>query len=498
MKRIFPSSFYNLMTLIGTMVAGVSVGLIIFMIVLESVAENPNPYMGIFTFVLLPFILMIGLGMIFFGIFREHRRARLGKPHGLHLPQIDLNNPRHRTAFTWVSIGTILMLSVIGFTSFQAYEHTESDEFCGETCHTVMEPEYTAYQFSPHAKVGCVQCHIGSGASYFVKSKLSGSYQVYSVLFDKYPKPIPTPIENLRPAQQTCEQCHWPKHFFSEKQHENTYFLSDEQNTKWTLNYLMKIGGGNVEAGPTSGIHWHMNISHEVTYAALDRERLIIPWIRSRTPDGKETIYRSTEITVSDDSIAKSFQRKMDCIDCHNRPTHIYHPPARSVNHIMALGWIDPKIPNVKSIAVKALELPYTTKQIGLDSIKLYINDYYKENYPEVVVSMKPQIDSTIVQVQKIFSRNYFPEMKVNWKNFNNNIGHLYYPGCFRCHDGKHVTPEGKVLSKDCNTCHTILAQKFEQDTLRISLGGVDYQHPVDIGDAWKEMNCSDCHNSNQ
>ncbi len=495
MKRIFPQSFYNIITLLGAAIVGISIMLIVFLIVLEATAENPNPYMGIIAFVILPLFLGIGLVMILVGILREHRRERLGKPHGLHLPQIDLNNPRHRTAFTVFVFGTFLFLGIGVFTSFKAYEHTESDEFCGETCHQVMEPEFTAYQYSPHARVGCVQCHIGSGASYFVKSKLSGSYQVYSVLFNKYPKPIPTPIENLRPAQQTCEQCHWPKHFYSEKQHTNTYYVSDEKNTKWTLNLLMKIGGGNVEAGPTSGIHWHMNIGHEVTYAALDRERQIIPWISSKTPGGKETIYRSTEISVSDDSLKNVFHRRMDCIDCHNRPSHIYHPAARSVNHVMTLGWIDPKLPEAKSISVKALEAGYSTKQGGLDSIGLTIQEFYASTYPDVAREKKAEIEKTIEEVRKIFSRNYFPEMKVNWKNFNNNIGHLYYPGCFRCHDGKHVSDEGKVLSKDCNTCHTILAQQFEQDTLRLSLGGVEYQHPVDIGDAWKEMNCSDCHN---
>jgi hypothetical protein len=495
MKKKFPPSFYNLITLVGTAIAGVSLALIIFLIILEMFASQSKPYMGIITFVILPIILFVGIFLGIFGIIREHRRDRLGKPHGLRLPQIDLNNPRHRTAFTFFSIGTIFLLALSAFGSFKAYEYTDSDRFCGETCHKVMEPEYTAYQYSPHARVGCVQCHIGSGADWFVRAKISGSYQVYAVLFNKYPTPIPTPIENLRPAQQTCEQCHWPKHFFSEKEHVNTYYLSDEHNTKWTLNLLMKIGGGNIEAGPTSGIHWHMNIAHEVTYAAIDTQRQVIPWVRSRTPDGKETIYRSTEITISDDSLKKSSVRRMDCIDCHNRPTHIYHPPARSVNHIMSLGWIDPKLPNIKSVAVQALENPYITKQAGIDSIKRIITEYYQQHYADILSSQHVKIDSAIAEVQKIYSRNYFPEMNVNWKNFNNNIGHLYYPGCFRCHDGKHVNNEGKVLSKDCNVCHTILAQQFEQDTLRLSLSGIDYKHPVDVGDAWKETNCSDCHN---
>jgi nitrate/TMAO reductase-like tetraheme cytochrome c subunit len=495
MKRIFPPSFYNLITLIGAAVAGVSLALIVFLIILEMFATQSKPYMGIITFVILPMVLFVGIILVAFGIIREHRRERLGKPHGLHLPQIDLNNSHHRAAFTLFSIGTIVLLAFSAFGSFKAYEYTDSDQFCGEICHNVMEPEYTAYQYSPHARVGCVQCHIGSGTDWFVRAKISGSYQVYAVLFNKYPKPIPTPIENLRPAQQTCEQCHWPKHFFSEKEHVNTYYISDEHNTKWTLNLLMKIGGGNIEAGPTSGIHWHMNIAHEVSYAALDTQRQVISWVRSKTPDGKETIYRSTDITISDDSLKKSLVRRMDCIDCHNRPTHIYHPPARSVNHIMSLGWIDSKLPNIKSISVNALENPYIGRQSALDSIKLGINEYYQQNYPDIASSKKVKIDSAIVEVQKIYNRNYFPEMKVNWKNFNNNIGHLFYLGCFRCHDGKHVSDNGKVLSKDCNVCHTILAQQFEQDTLRLSLGGVDYKHPVDIGDAWKETNCSDCHN---
>jgi len=496
MRRIFPPSFYNVLTLIGTAVASVSFGLILFLIVLETLTENPKPYMGIIAFVVLPSIMIIGIGVMIFGIVREHRRERTGKPTGLHLPSIDLNNPKHRTAFLAFSLGSILLLVFSAFGSFKAYEYTDSDQFCGETCHKVMAPEYTAYQYSPHARVGCVKCHIGPGAGWFVRSKLSGAYQLYATTFNKYPRPIPTPIQNLRPAQETCEQCHWPKHFFNEKQLTNTYYISDEKNTKWKLNLLMKIGGGNIEAGPTSGIHWHMNIANEVTYVPVDSQRQVIPWIRTKAPDGKVIIYKSTENSLTEEDLKKYRSRRMDCIDCHNRPTHIYHPPARSVNHVMSLGWIDPELPNVKSIAIKALENTYSTQQVALDSIKVSIEDFYRTQYPAIASSRKTQIDRTIAEVQKIYSRNYFPEMQVNWKKFNNNIGHMYYTGCFRCHDGKHVSEDGKVLSRDCNVCHTILSQQFEANKVQVDLGGVQYRHPVDIGDAWKEMNCSDCHNS--
>ena len=496
MKRVFPQSFYNPVSLIGAAIAAVCFGLVLFLMLLETMSSTPKPYMGIIAFVILPAILLVGLAVAVVGIVREHRRERSGKPHGLHLPQIDLNNPRHRRALVLVSLGTIFLLIFSAFGSYEAYENTDSDQFCGETCHTVMEPEYTAYQYSPHARVGCVKCHIGPGADWFVRSKISGSYQLYAVTFNKYPRPIPTPIVNLRPAQETCEQCHWPKHFYNESELVNTYFISDSQNTRWTLNLLMKIGGGNIEAGPTSGIHWHMNIANEVTYVALDTQRQVIPWVRSRSSTGAVTEYRSTDIVVSDDSLKKGFTRRMDCIDCHNRPTHIYHPPARSVNHVMALGWIDPSLPNVKSVSVRALDAPYSTKQGGLDSIKLAVEEYYRTGFPDVASSKKAAIERTVSELQTIYSRNYFPEMKVSWKKFPDNLGHMYYLGCFRCHDGKHVSADGRVLSRDCNTCHTILAQQFETDTLRISLAGIEYRHPVDIGDAWKETNCSDCHNA--
>ncbi len=494
MRRLFPTSFYNTLTLLGAAIAAVSFGLIVFLMVLELLTEEPKPYMGIIAFVVLPTFLIIGLALIAAGIIREHRRERAGKPHGLHLPRIDLNDPKHRTAFSYFAFGSIILLMFSAFGSFKAYEYTDSDQFCGETCHKVMEPEFTAYQFSPHARVGCVKCHIGPGAGWFVRSKLSGAYQVYAVTFDKYPTPIPTPIENLRPAQETCEQCHWPKHFFSEKQHINTYFLSDEQNTKWTLNLLMKIGGGNIEAGPTSGIHWHMNISHEVTYIPADSQRQVIPWIRVRDADGKERVYRNSEAGMSDEQLAQFKQRRMDCIDCHNRPSHIYRPAARSVNHVMALGWVDPELPFIKSKTVEALEFPYSSKTVALDSIKRLIEEYYLTNHPAIAERKKNEIKRAVEETQKIYTRNYFPSMKVSWKNFPDNIGHLYSQGCFRCHDGKHVSDDGKVLSRDCNACHTVLAQQFEKGKQRISLAGIDYRHPVDIGDAWKEMHCSDCH----
>ncbi len=487
-----------MVSLSGAALAAVSFGLIIFLFILEAFSEHSKPYMGILTFIIMPLFLTAGLVLVGWGVLRERRRRRAGKSSEGNLPRINLNNPKHRTAFAFFSFVTIVFVGLSAFGSYKAYEFTDSDQFCGEMCHSVMSPEYTAYQFSPHARVGCAQCHIGSGAQWFVKAKISGSYQVYSVMFNKYSKPIQTPIDNLRPAQQTCEQCHWPKHFFSEKEKISTYFLSDSQNTKWTLNLLIKIGGGNNDEGPTSGIHWHMNIANEITYAPYDRARQIIPWVKIRHANGKETVYRSTEMKLTGNELENIEKRRFDCIDCHNRPTHIYHHPAASVNQAMSIGWIDDKIPFIKNVSVRALQSDYTSKPIALDSIRTTITDFYRTHYPQVMQAKAGRLERAVLEVQKIYTRNFFPEMKVSWKGFPDNIGHVYSLGCFRCHDGKHVSESGKVLSRDCNICHTILAQKFENGTQRLALEGIEYRHPVDIGNAWKEMNCSDCHNDEQ
>jgi len=492
-RRFVPKSFFNPISFVGAAIAAISFGLILFLFLLEAFAGHQKPYMGIIAFVILPGLLIIGLAIAVVGMVLERKRVHVSEDR---FPRIDLNNPHHRSMFGFFSGVTIILLLFSAFGSYQAYEFTESVQFCGEICHSVMKPEYTAYLYSPHARVSCAQCHVGSGADWYVKSKLSGAYQVYSVLFHKYTRPIETPVRNLRPAQQTCEQCHWPKHFFAEKQVVKNYFLSDEKNTEWWISLLMKIGGGNNESGPTSGIHWHMNISNQINYIATDSQRQVIPWVQSKRPDGTVITYKLTDGSVTDEQLKSGELRKMDCIDCHNRPTHIYRPPNESINEAMTLGWINPKIPSIKATALEALAQPFATEEGAMDSIGIFVRDQYAQRYPDVSRTMKADIDTAIERLKRIYSRNFFPEMRVSWKHYPNNIGHLYYPGCFRCHDGKHVGDNGVVLSRNCNACHVILAQKLDRERLHLSLEGIEYRHPVDIGDSWKQMDCSDCHNS--
>jgi nitrate/TMAO reductase-like tetraheme cytochrome c subunit len=494
MERKLPPYFYNPISLIGISISLLSLGLIFFLIVLDLFNPDEKPYMGIITFIILPSFLISGLIISIYGIIRERNREKRGFTREKKFPVIDLNDTRKRNAFLYISSGLILFLILSAFGSYRAYEYTETDAFCGLVCHKVMEPEYVAYLDSPHSRVGCVQCHIGSGTSWYVKSKLSGAYQVYSTLFNKYSRPIPTPVKELRPAEGTCEQCHSPSHFFSEKKVEYTYYLSDENNTKSKLTMLVKIGGGNNIHSSGSGIHWHMNVKNKVYYIHTDERRLEIPWVKVVDENGNETIYKSKNFDIQKANLPPENFRLMDCIDCHNRPSHIFHQPDKMTNLYLQNKRIDESLPYIKSLVVEALEKNYSDKKVGLDSIRYSIENFYRINYPEIYRSKNSEINSAIISAQQIYDRNYFTYMQANWKKFPDNIAHTYTPGCFRCHDGKHFSDDGKVISKDCNSCHIIISQELPNGKKETSLEGLNFVHPVDFGESINEHLCTDCH----
>ncbi|MGQ9819460.1 MAG: cytochrome b/b6 domain-containing protein [Candidatus Kapaibacteriales bacterium] len=496
-RRLLPIVFYNPITLMGALLSLLSFVIILFLIVVELFSENPNPYLGIITFIVLPTFVLLGIIFVIFGALKENRRLLSLGQKKQSLPVIDLNNPKHQVATLIFSVGGLLLLIFSSFGTFKAYEYTDSDQFCGEVCHKVMEPVYTAYKNSPHSQVGCVKCHIGPGADWFIRSKLSGTYQVYSTIFVKYSKPIPTPLENLRPAQETCEQCHWPKHFYSEKRKRYDFFTSDEKNTEYQISMLIKVGGGSPETGNNDGIHWHMYLANEITYYPVDRGRQIIPWVKSRSLiTGEETVYTDTtyKFPTKQKFPPKEEVRKLDCIDCHNRPSHKFNQPNQTLNFYLSSGKIDKTLPYIKSIGVQVLENYVRSRQTAYENIKNYIWSYYKSNFPEVVSTKLESINQAINELYNIYMRSYFPEMKADWKNYPDNIGHLYSPGCFRCHDGKHISPTGKVISNDCNICHTINYQKPPFGEAQISSAGLNFIHPGGIEKLEQKNACYTCH----
>jgi nitrate/TMAO reductase-like tetraheme cytochrome c subunit len=476
----------NLLSEIGLGTAVIGLANLVFLIYLDMSGTHSNPYFGILTWIVAPAILIFGLSVFFFGMLRERNRRRRTAPDDVALyPRVDLNERRTRLILGWTAVGLILFVTMSVVGSYQAYHYTESDAFCGTTCHQVMQPEYTAYQQSPHARVGCVSCHVGSGAGSFVKSKLNGAHQVYSLLTRKYPKPIPSPVENLRPAQQTCEQCHWPQKFFGTQLKVFDHYAYDEASTPREVRLLIKTGGGSPASGQTVGIHWHMNIANEVTYVAADKQRQVIPWVRIRNRKTGQVIeYKAEDSKLSDAQIAAASKRTMDCVDCHNRPTHIYRAPDASVDMALRAGRIDRSLPFIKQQAVTALAKDYPTTDAAIAGIRVDLEKYYRENYPALLTSKSKQIAGAAAELQQIFRHSRFPEMNVDWRTHANNVGHMRTPGCFRCHDDQHVSRDGKRLSKQCDLCHTVLSENG---------ANAAFEHPVDLGDL-RAVTCSDCH----
>lgn len=478
----------NWISLLGIPMAAAGFAFGLGLIILDVMAPIHSPYLGIFTYMVVPVILSTGLLLILVGVLRERAlRRRSSHAHLPRLPIINLNERRHFYAFIAVSLVTFLFFGLSGIGSYRAYHFTESVTFCGVTCHDVMEPEFTAYQNSPHANVTCTKCHIGPGADFFVKAKLNGLYQVYSTMFDKYNRPIPAPVHNLRPAKETCYTCHWPEKFYGSVAMSRTYYATDKENTPWHLSMLIKVGGGDPKHSAMKGIHWHMAIANRIEYIAADEKRQVIPWVRQTDPDGIVTVFTNADSDIDFDAAAvdEAAIRVMDCIDCHNRPTHNFHSPNYALDRAFEAGTLDPAMPYLKKVAAEALLGEYATKEDGLRGIEETLREEYADGGED--------IENAIATVQRVYGRNFFPEMNVTWSDYPDNIGHFTSPGCFRCHDGNHVSESGKRIGNDCNDCHTVLAQGYGDSPESIAVGGLQFEHPPG-NDLMEDMLCSECH----
>jgi nitrate/TMAO reductase-like tetraheme cytochrome c subunit len=491
-QKKLPSLFRNYISFVGAAIVLACLASIVLLFLIEITGTNSSPYIGIFAWVLLPSILGFGLIVIAIGMLTERRRRRsLSKFEAATYPTIDLNDPRRRRFFLIFISLTFVFVSVSAFGSYRAYEHTESVAFCGQTCHTVMKPEFVAFQNSAHARLRCVDCHVGSGAAWYVRSKFNGVHQLYGVIFNSYDKPIKTPVANMRPARDTCAQCHWPEKNWGTQLKVFNEYAYDEKNSLRRIRMLINVGGGSPETGPVSGIHWHMNLANEITYASADEQRQIIPWVQTRDRNGNVTVYVASDNQLTPEQIEKAPKRRMDCIDCHNRPAHVYNPPDVALDTAFAGEKLDVSLPYLKRQAVEVLSKPYTSEDEALKAIASSVDEYYRTNYSSLYSQKRASIDGSIAEIQRIYQTNFFPEMKTDWRVHPNNIGHLRSSGCFRCHDGEHKSKTGKVIRNDCNICHTVLSdsagppEKYAKDG--------PFQHPVELGDLAR-LECTTCH----
>jgi hypothetical protein len=480
----------------GALVLG---GTLVFvlLVVIDLTSGGENAYRSLVTYFAVPAVAVVGVLLFLLAMRIQVVGARKrGEKVRFNL-RIEPSNPKYmRSLWLFLGLGVVILITT-GWAGLKGYETTDSVAFCGETCHTVMEPENTTYQNSPHAQVPCAECHIGSGASFWVRSKIDGIRQVVKTVTNTYDRPIATPVESLRPAQQTCEQCHWPSQFYGRKLVTQHYYRSDEANSPWTISLAVNVGGGegSQDAG-SDGIHYHMLAGKTIEYLAIDDKRQVIPWVRVTRADGSVSVFSDPSLSYPDPEDEDTDLRVFDCVDCHNRPSHKFLPPAVAVNEGIALGSISDDLPFVRRNGLELLNASYETQEDAEDSIRSALAAFYSETYPDRAGAFSSDIDRAADTLVDIYSRNFFPEMKTDYRAHLNNLSHFVNEGCFRCHGSDKVDEVGTTITKDCDSCHTIVAQGPSDDLTELdqNLNGLEFVHPVDIGEQWREINCTGCH----
>lgn len=470
-RHFFASLTQNPTSLIGTALAVASLTLIVSVFMVQALGFEGGPYLGILSFLVLPVFFVIGLALIPIGIVRQRKRTARLAESGVVLPLfpvIDLNNETTRKSVVVFMVLTVVNILVLAGATYKGVEVMDSTAFCGLACHAVMQPEYTAHQRSPHSRVNCVDCHIGPGADWFVKSKLDGAWQLIAVALDIYPRPIPTPLHDLRPARDTCEQCHWPTVFVGDKLKIETVYDEDEDNTELRNAILLKVGG--LHGRESSGIHWHVDPNIQIRYRS-DESRMEIYDVEMTRPDGTVKLFLTGE-TPAD----AGDWRVMDCVDCHNRPTHVYRSPTEEIDSLLAAGKIDKGLPYVKREGVRIIsEAAYDSHDAARVGIAEALHGFYRENYPDVLAQNEVAVTAAADALGDVYSWNVFPHMGVNWETYPDHSGHPPVrarqdaPGCFRCHNRQHQTADGERISRSCDLCHTVLAQREEDpEILRV------------------------------
>lgn len=443
-------------SLIGTALAVAALVLMLSLFMLEQFGFEGGPYLGILTYLILPMIFVTGLILIPIGsvLWRRKMRRMPGGEGTPLMPVFDLNVPKTRHWLLIFLAATMFNIIILSAATFKGVEVMESVEFCGMACHSVMEPEHTAHQRSPHSRVRCAECHIGPGADWFVKSKMDGAWQLVAVALDIYPRPIPTPLHDLRPARDTCEQCHWPTKFVGDKLSVRKHYEEDEENTELTTALLLRVGGAG-GVGST-GIHWHVDPGVSIRYRS-DETREEIYEVEFTDGDGVVTEYSDRKAPEEGGT-----WRTMDCVDCHNRPSHIYQPPGNEIDKAITAGLIDRTLPFVKRESLRIIDAEYESHEAARVTITEELTQFYADNYPQLAGENSEAITAAANTLGDIYSVNVFPQMQVWWNTYPNHIGHDQSPGCFRCHNKRMRTPERVTITRECDTCHVLLAEEEE------------------------------------
>jgi len=438
-------------SLVGAVLATASAVAFIALFVAELLDLFTNPYAALVVFVAVPALLVTGLLLIPFGMWLERRRLLRHPGSEREWFVIDFRSATtRRRAVMFVAL-TAVNIVIVLLAGYGSLHSMESPSFCGQTCHTPMQPQFIAWQNAPHSEVTCVQCHIGEGGRAFLKYKINGLRQLYHVVTGHYPRPIPG-VADLRPAIEVCGNCHWPGKGFGDIVRVKREYADDETNTETATILQLFLGGPGAPTPAGRAIHWHADPRVRIEFVYTDTERQTIRFVKYTDAHGRVREYAAEGTTPED--LAKGSRRAMDCVDCHNVPAHRVAPaPEQAVDAAIAAGRIDRRLPFVRREGVRLMKASYQT---GDDAARR-IDEELRQFYAARGHSANAPVTGAVTALQEIYRRNVFPEMKVTFGTYRDNVGHTTSAGCFRCHDGSLVAKDGSSIGSDCEYCHKLI-----------------------------------------
>lgn len=439
----------------------------LFFLPAETEGHVENPYKGVVVYLILPVIGLAGVVLTATGMVLGRRRIR----ERLETEVSDRRRAWQRLiVFLVIVIGANLLMGTQ--VTYRAITYMDTPQFCGAACH-VMKPQYLGHRDSNHASVACAECHIAPSAGGWIEAKMNGTRQLWQTLTNTYQRPVPSALESGRlvPSKETCERCHWTEKIVATRLLIIPSYATDEQNSDSYTVLMMIVGGSKMQ-----GIHYaHFAGGFEIRYAASDAKRQTIPWVERRNiKTGETQTYVTKETTPA--QLAAQPKFTMQCVDCHDRPTHGFSLPDRALNRALALGQLSPTLPFIKKQGLEVLQARYSSAVEAGQKIPPAIETYYKQNYPQVYAQRKADVETAAQGILAIYNRNVFPDLKVTWDTYPNDLGHTDFPGCFRCHDASHTTADGKeTITQDCGACHQILAMAESSPTILKTLGLWDH-----------------------
>jgi hypothetical protein len=435
-----PAVARNPVSLLGMAMATAMAIVFLALFLLDLAGYLTNPYIGLLVFVTIPALFVVGLLLIPFGAWWSARR-RLRRPGAEEWPVVDLRKPHHRRVLAAVFVLTVVNLVIVSFGAYGGVHYMESTEFCGQVCHTTMEPQAVGHGAWPHSAVSCTQCHVGPGAGAFVEAKLAGARQLLHVVTNQVPRPVPSPSDPSQSGAVTCVQCHASGARVGDRPREIREYASDEANTELLTTLRLHVGDRS------AGIHRHIGL--DIEYVAEDDTRASIPVVRVRDESGA---VREFVMEGAPGTPASGVTRRMGCTDCHSRPAHTFSfTPERAVDRAIARGVIPRELPFVRREAVAAVSEDAGSREAALSAIARRLEMFYasREGTDAALVAR------AIAGARDVWTHNVFPDMRVTWGTYPNHLGHVDTPGCFRCHDDSHTAADGSAITQECELCHT-------------------------------------------